>query len=223
MKDAKHFLQAYEYLFSLGCKIPRIADEILPPESMCYQSLRVAAFDPAYLISILQIENMAELALYVEIPCAQITEDANSKFRWLAAVTTALEKGSPLPSTAPPNFCVIQSHSMLTSSQLDWLHTEMERIQPLTLHTAGVDASLMWRDGESLSGGVKLSDQTAHSFYWRNGDAEDSMHKDYHRSLYRLAASAIKDPQCSQLLKNMTLNRMPSGAYPEGFAIPLIE
>ena len=66
MKDNRYWLQAYDYVFSLGCKIPLIADEVLPSESIRYQSLRIATFDPPCLISVLQVGQMAELEF-----CAQ--------------------------------------------------------------------------------------------------------------------------------------------------------
>lgn len=222
MKNATYFVQAYEYLLSLGAEQTLLINEILPPASLCYQSLRVAAFDPAYLISVLQIEDMAELTFCAQVSCNRPLTDANATFRWITAVSTALERGDPLPATLPTDACFVQSRSMLTPSQLDWLQAEMERIQPLTLRTTEQDTSSSGRDGEYLSGSLKMSDGKLHTFYWLNGDDETSMLRQYHHSLYKLAASTIKDPQCVHLLKTMTLNKNFLTPSSDGFTFPLI-
>src|SRR5258708_22288353 len=134
MRD-ESWLQAHEYRFSVGCNFVPILDETLPPESICYRSLRVAPFDPPYLISVLQVGYMAEVRVCAEVLCSESTEDINVGPRWLRAVASAFENKTELPTGFPTSFCFAQAKGDLTSSQVDWLRDQMERIQQLNLKT----------------------------------------------------------------------------------------
>ena len=107
MKDDKFYLQAYEYIFSLGRKTPLIAHEVLPPDSVCYQSVQIATFDPAYLISVLRIGTMAELEFCAEVSCTNSREEFNAKTQWIAGIEKALERGTALPTELPTFFCFV--------------------------------------------------------------------------------------------------------------------
>ncbi|MEP7287412.1 MAG: hypothetical protein ABI947_16770 [Chloroflexota bacterium] len=192
--------KSVEHEFYLGGYWFPLDNEKAETHKVICRMLDIPPFHPAHVINVLILGDMGELMLAIQ-KVGKSTATDIPYAQWMHSVLDALKNHTPLPDQLPHYFGFHVEHTKLSTPQIKWFLNEIEHIKPDELPDCG-DFSEFDRDGQCRYRQVLIADQALHSFTEANPEeaTKCTKHKEFFLSLFKLAASSIKDEASSKLL-----------------------
>lgn len=200
-----------EYVFELGCPIPKFETLSLAPEERIFRALYLFTFHPRVLIDVYIVGDMAELCFCIRHHTGLDTDTFNAQWRWERGIIEAFEKGAQQDADLPETIQFGSIRQDLSEPQFRWF---ADHIGALPFNTFKSDAPITapYRDGDFRRGRAATSDN-AYVFDVWNEDQGDPQIERYFLEMFQLACSVLKDTEHRPVLLEMQ-------RYFYGFNVP---